>query len=314
MLALVCVTPTGVIFAEDAAITGEPAVVAQEPAPEMSTEEASAETAVEEDQNSANDDSTLGADGAEAGVPEGDARVTTGDAVSGVEVENAINTNTLDTAPAEDSTGTTTSEGTPDTGTEIEDEDAATTTPELLSDDADVDVGTTTLSVENENAATSTTSVASDAETGANEASAGMGTASVDSGNSYAYANVLNLVNSNLTGANGDFQLLNLFGSIFGDLSLSVDNGAECSFLCLLTQLFVANYNQAYLENNIAVSASTGMNMASSTLGDASVATGDAFAAANVVNVVNTNIVSSEYLAFIMNAFGSWEGDLVLPP
>ena len=318
MLAMVSVAPAGFVCADD---SGAPAESVVEEQNITSEPETSTETVIEENTNEDNVEGADGAAGTDGGS--GDATVITGDATSGVSVENTINTNTVDTVSEESVSGDPVAEESA-TETETAYQTASSTSEEILgtentnelhvvADDESL-TATTTLSVENTNVATSTTSAISTAATGNNEASTGLGTALIDSGNSYAFANVLNLVNSNFTGADGNFQLLNLFGSIFGDLSLNMEDGAECSFLCLLTRLYVANYNNAFLENNIAVLASTGSNMATSTNGDAGITTGDAFAAANVINVVNTNIVSSDYLAFIMNAFGSWEGDLVLPP
>ncbi len=297
MLALVCFAPAGMIFAEDIA------------------------------RQNSNGGNAEGGDGLKGSESSGDATVTTGDAASEVDVENTVNTNTVDTSTSSDDAAQDTgeaSDGSTDVSTDTSNEapqadldtsdvqETGTSTPELLV--ADEPIATTTLSVENSNTATSTTSATSTAMTGENEASAGTGTASVETGDSYAFANVVNAVNSNFVGSDGSFQLLNLFGNLFGEISLTMENGAGCSFLCFLTELFVSNHNNAYVENNIAVSAFTGLNAATSTSGDAGIATGNAFAAANVVNVVNTNVINSDYLAFIMNAFGSWEGDLVLPP
>lgn len=262
-----------------------------------------------------------------------DSSITTGDAVAGTDVTNTVNTNTVDIGTsdsnedgqAEDlSVGDASTESSTPEVIENVAGDSASSTPEeiigkvststletLTEED---NTATTTLSLENENTATSTSSATSTAETGENEASTDDGMASVDTGDSYAFANVANTINSNFVDSNGSFQLLNLFGNIFGDLSLSMEDGAGCSFLCFLTQLFVQNFNTTYLENNISVSASSGANTATSTNGDAGIATGNAFAAANVINMVNTNVVGADYLAFIMNTFGSWEGDLVLPP
>ncbi|TSC72035.1 MAG: hyphally-regulated cell wall protein [Parcubacteria group bacterium Gr01-1014_70] len=297
MLSLVSIAPTAQFtFAEEAApevVTEQVPTSLEEPVETSADTDPVSEASSTEEATSA-DEHSEDPSFAEATEGEG-ATVITGDATAGTEVNNSINTNDIDLT--------------------------STSTPENLDGDPSFAEATegegatsTILSLDVDNTATSTTAATSTAETGQNEASTGPGTASVDTGDSVAYANVLNLVNSNFLGTNGDFQLLNLFGNIFGELSLNMENGASCSFLCFLTQLIVATHNSADLLNSIAVSASTGGNMASSTSGDAGVNTGNAFAAANVINVVNTNIVSADYLAFIMNAFGSWEGDLVLPP
>ena len=289
MLVLVGIAPAGFLLAEE----GEQAVEqvqtqVTEPVEDAGVEVSEEVPAVEENTNKNNQE---GADGQAAGISDGDASVETGDAVSQVDLTNTINTNTVDTSAA-----------------------TAADASKDISDTDDTNVSTTTLSVLSENYATSTLFATSTAETGDNSAESNGGTASVSTGDAFASANVVNSVNSNFVGSDGAFQLLNLFGNMFGDVSLSMENGAGCSFLCFLTQLFVQSHNSAYLENNIAVTASTGGNTALSTAGSADISTGNAFAAANVINMVNTNVVGSDYLAFIMNAFGSWEGDLILPP
>ncbi len=286
--------------------------------------------ALDEDTNA---DSNQTGEGGDAGsADDGDAHVETGDAVSGVEVNNQVNTNSVDGgSETNESAASTTPDGSGDEenvnyesgimnygengeNNEVQAEETDPHAIETLEEGEENNTGTTTLSIDTENAATSTTDVVSAAQTGENEASSSSGTASVDSGDAFAFANMANLINSNFVGSNGAFQLLNLFGNMFGELSLSMEDGAGCSFLCFLTELFVSSHNNAYLENTIAAAASTGGNAATSTTGDVAILTGNAFAAANVINMVNTNVVGSDYLAFIMNAFGSWEGDLVLPP
>ena len=50
-----------------------------------------------------------------------------------------------------------------------------------------------------------------------------------------------------------------------------------------------------------------------SSSGDAGVTTGNAYAAANVLNLVNTNIVNSSYLLLSFNNFGDLSQDITLP-
>src|SRR3989338_5463345 len=75
----------------------------------------------------------------------------------------------------------------------------------------------------------------------------------------------------------------------------------------------VENNNAAEVATEATSTAATGENSADNNSGSGVIATGDANAAANVFNVVNTNVVGSNYLLFVLNNFGSWNGDLVLP-
>jgi len=222
--------------------------------------------------------------------------------------ESPTSTTTPDVLPTdEEDTGTTTPSIVPENN-----QTASSTNADDLTLEDEEEEGV--FSSENENNAAVVTNAGGNAGTGSNTAESNAGNAVVSTGTASAYANITNLVNSNFVNSEGYFQLLNLFGNAYGDISLSFDDGATCSFLCFLTNMMVRNTNNAQVTNNVSVSADTGSNTASSTDGSASIATGDAFAASNIVNVVNTNVINSDYLAFIMNAFGSWEGDLVLPP
>jgi hypothetical protein len=78
-----------------------------------------------------------------------------------------------------------------------------------------------------------------------------------------------------------------------------------------LGSLFASNTNTATVNNNVEVYALTGNNQATSaTTSDASVSTGNAYASANVVNIVNTNVIGQNWVFAIFNIFGSWLGNL----
>lgn len=80
------------------------------------------------------------------------------------------------------------------------------------------------------------------------------------------------------------------------------------------SSLTALNINDAKVKNDVVVHAKTGKNTATSTQeGDAEVYTGDAYAAANVFNMVNTNIVNSEYLFLTYNNFGDLSQSIILP-
>jgi peptidoglycan hydrolase-like protein with peptidoglycan-binding domain len=74
---------------------------------------------------------------------------------------------------------------------------------------------------------------------------------------------------------------------------------------------FVASStNTAVVDNNVDVGASTGNNTALTENGAAIVKTGDAYAVANVTNLVNTNIVNGNWIFGVFNVFGDWSGDI----
>jgi hypothetical protein len=171
--------------------------------------------------------------------------------------------------------------------------------------------GDTTLTINNDNSATVSNDVSVTASTGNNSATASSGSATVTTGNAYASANVVNVVNTNLTDSNYLILAVNNFGSMMNDI---VFPGAEWftnlfhgSSLAAGSNTTVTNTNTAAVDNTVDVGAGTGGNDASGT--SAVIATGDAHAAATVVNQVNTNIFGDSLL-FLFRIHGSWAGDV----
>ena len=110
-----------------------------------------------------------------------------------------------------------------------------------------------------------------------------------------------------LEGANVDLRTLELFGGGFGGLGCGIGCGTASS------TLDVYGSSSAAIFNDVRVRSSTGANGAVADAAGAGITTGNAYAAANVVNVANTNMVDSNYLLFTFNNFGNWSGDMVLP-
>ena len=179
-----------------------------------------------------------------------------------------------------------------------------------------------------DNEATLTTTDSTQAETGENTALGGEGLASIRTGNAVSTAQVLNVVNTNLFNSEGLVLFLNpLNGDGFDlrdtDLSYFFDEGAGtspteygCTILTCLNSsaLSILNRNTATVDNDVSVRAATGGNIATSTkIGGADIETGDAYAAADVLNLVNTNFINSSYLIASFNNFGDMNDDIVLP-
>ena len=167
-----------------------------------------------------------------------------------------------------------------------------------------------------------------DAATGENEAIGGTGDATVLTGNAHASAEVFNVVNTNFFNSDGLILFLNPNNGDGLDLrqtdfSYFFDNGAGasptqfgCTVLTCLNSsaLSVLNKNEAVVDNTVTVRADTGNNMASTTeSGMVDIDTGDAYAAANVLNLVNTNFINSSYFLAAFNNFGDLNDDIVLP-
>src|SRR3989344_4143339 len=189
----------------------------------------------------------------------------------------------------------------------------------------------TVITSETDNIAELVTEDETLSQTGENKAQGGQGLATIITGNAVSTANVINMVNTNLFNSEGQVLLL---GPSFGDgldlndfdLSYFFNEGAGnsptnlgCTLLTCLNSsaLNILNMNTATVTNNIIVRATTGANMATSTNevdeGGVYIETGNAYAAANVLNMVNTNLINSSYLVLSYNNFGDLGNDIVLP-
>lgn len=71
----------------------------------------------------------------------------------------------------------------------------------------------------------------------------------------------------------------------------------------------ILHQNVAEIANNVKVLALTGENRAQS-VGDALITSGNAFAAANILNIANTNVIGANWMLALVNIFGDWSGNL----
>lgn len=187
--------------------------------------------------------------------------------------------------------------------------------------------GATEGVVSHENDATASTNASVLSGTGDNLAVAGTN-AIITTGYAISTANVLNVVNTNVFNARGllyflnmlmgnvAFDLRSLFAVLTGDRP-TLATGDTCSIedgTCTgNTSLSLTNTNNAVVENDLTVGATTGASRASALTGDARITSGDAYAGANIMNVVNTNITNANYLLLTMNGFGGGNGDIIFP-
>lgn len=185
--------------------------------------------------------------------------------------------------------------------------------------------------VTNENEAEVENNVSTTAQTGENQASGSE--ASVNTGEAEAQTDAANVVNTNLVGEDYWQVIINQFEDSQENLDLSSIEGIEnldADFISILaanlntgsdsTNLALAVYlslfavyndNTATLINNLNVLASSGSNQANCC--DGSIQTGDAEALLNLFNMVNTNLIGSDWFFGMINLFGELEGDIILP-
>lgn len=155
----------------------------------------------------------------------------------------------------------------------------------------------------------------------------------IETGNAVAEANLVNVVNTNLVGSDFWQAIINLFEDSQENIDLTQIEGIEnldlqlisvlaqnfntgsdsTNFsLALLLSLFaVYNENTATLTNNVDLLAASGQNQIVGE--DGTIKTGNAEAYLNLFNMVNTNLIGSDWFFGIINLFGQLQGDIILP-
>lgn len=164
------------------------------------------------------------------------------------------------------------------------------------------------------------------------------GNSKITTGNANVSANALSFLNNNIAG-NVQFGVVNIYGTLNGDIVLPNSVGAEQCVTCLgsssLTAVNTQNgvnstnngnisnqsndtltqTNSASIENNLKLSASSGKNVASrNTNGNSSVASGNASTQTNILNIANSNISSGNWWLVIVNKAGQWIGQILGAP
>ncbi len=197
---------------------------------------------------------------------------------------------------------------------------------------------TKVLDVLNQNGVDINNLLGASANSGGNNASQNTGNATIQTGNSSVLATLFNLANSNIFGTDAiNILYQDIYGQYSGDVNLS--NATPLSLQSLLNNpttvnssnsltgsgstnnstvngslfLDVLNQNSGSLENNLNLNSITGGNNANDNTGNGSVTTGDASIIANLINFLNANIFTNSFYLGVVNVYGDWSGNLILP-
>lgn len=258
------------------------------------------------------------------------ASIVTGDAQSGVAIEAIVNLD--ETLPHEQEVPEEINEQGTNPSTNLKD-GTESENPEILNTPSDALIALSqglspqhipNVDVETSGNAVTTTQdgVVSNiatvsAETGTNSASSDASL--IVTGDAIAYANVVNIVNTNIFNSNG---AIGFFNEVLGVDSLDLRNAFKifddtnavstlpCSTSVCGTEYTLTTSNTAHITNDIIVRADSGGNVGGS---ESTIYTGDAYATANIFNLANTTITDSQYLLIAFNNFGDYGGDIVLP-
>lgn len=188
----------------------------------------------------------------------------------------------------------------------------------------------------NENCAIINNGMDADVSTGTNDITQGTDPgapetvdAVIGTGDAQNVSSIVNQANINTYGENGELLMYNIEGYYAGDINLLnafqqiINQSDPAPETPEITE--VVNNNEAIAQNNVNLTADTGNNTIDNgdplltTSTDVSsdahseIDTGDALGMANLLNFFNTNIVGNNWLLAMVNVFGTWTGDLIVP-
>jgi hypothetical protein len=148
------------------------------------------------------------------------------------------------------------------------------------------------------------------------------GTTTVATGDATSTANVVNIADTTITNSKGSIVLDNLTHDVTAPIDLrsyyasnnTAGNGNTCTLLSCASGegIAIKVADNTTINNTIVASATTGGNTIDN-VDNAAITSGNAYTGVNVLNLANTNIVGSNYLLTLINAFKNVNNDIVFP-
>ncbi len=170
------------------------------------------------------------------------------------------------------------------------------------------------------NAAQLETTTSSQASSGGNDASGNGYDAQILSGDSIASVSVANLVNTNTIGSDVQFLVINITQDQEGNINLleiwkalqgnGLGSGSDSQSSGALN---IELENQASVSATLQASAISGDNSANDNGGNVLILSGNSFASASLLNLINTNLIGSKFLFAVINIFREFSGDIIVP-
>jgi hypothetical protein len=139
------------------------------------------------------------------------------------------------------------------------------------------------------------------------------------SGNASSMANIINLLQSSASFANGGNLTTfskDIQGNVIGDLLINPNELAKLGTVSSApaSKLTINNQSSGAINNDVNLHATSGDASADSNTTVGNIKTGNADAVANVVNVINGAIAANQSFLGAINIYGSLDGDILLPP
>lgn len=182
---------------------------------------------------------------------------------------------------------------------------------------------------ENQNTATVNDSVFSSADTGNNKGNNNGGIDNINIGNTESISTNITLTNLNLWQNNWFYLMMNVLGKWDGKTNNWSNPASEyqtgetkqiyqTEFIQSSASVGISapsiefkNENIAKIKNNIFVTAQTGENKVNENKNGTVINTGNAKASLNLINLINLNILSSNWFMGTVNILGNWKGNAV---
>lgn len=135
------------------------------------------------------------------------------------------------------------------------------------------------------------------------------------SGDAYAMANIINMVQSawSSEGIQPNIFSTDIQGNYYGDIVLSPTQITAQSNPCNCGDLEIHSTTNGTIANNVNLLAQTGNASVVSNTNAGDATSGNATAVANIINMINSSIVSGQSFLGIINVHGDLEGDVLMP-
>jgi hypothetical protein len=192
------------------------------------------------------------------------------------------------------------------------------------------------LTIKNVNDANIINRVTANINSGNNSANFNTGHGMVTTGDANLGLNFFSLANTNLFGSQKFYaNLQNVYNDYTGDINLSNElasgssplsnllvkasngstgaNSSNQSVVNVNDQTSITNQNTGKLNNEIDAKVTSGQNSANYNTGTGSIVSGGVNSSVNVLNFLNSNVTSGNWMLKTLNVFGDWKGNLTLP-
>lgn len=189
------------------------------------------------------------------------------------------------------------------------------------------------LEVENNNQAQVQNNLNVSGVSGRNELSENEDPINLLTGRIKIVAAILNLINTNLTGSDWLFAMINIFGTLEGDIVLPdpdqfllTGGGVETANLETgdgstsqaeatdTSNIVVTNDNQATVVNNVDVRGDSGRNQSLANEDETNLETQNVNLATDIIDWLDVNIFGNRFVLLIVNVMGRWLGNVIAFP